>query len=297
MRTIRAGVTGDKGSVLQIQLSSYAYVINTETEVVNLFSATETKTLTGYYLLASNVKVSTLDSGEKLTFAGVFDGNGYKLTVPMRAYGLFGRLTGQVKNAWIEFSNVRNINDYDGNNLLAYSGGSQFKVDGEVCNTLENLYITIDEDTFNKELDGTVSENTLTNFSLMCNVNSAIKIQNIIVDYANLLPAEYTKNQGLLVQYYTNPSDTEYWQTMSNFKEIYFISSTLKCLSNKSNTVKLYATNDADKVEQGATKQFVAKNIYRYDNWEKFNQAGHTFANFASEYWTIENNTICWKNK
>ena len=330
VRSLRVGVTGDKGTLLQVQLYSYAYVITTETEMLSLFTAKETKSLTGYYALANDITVTQWASdGMNLTFAGVFDGNGYKLTVPMRAYGLFGRtVTGQIKNTWFEFTHVRNIQQYGRNTLLAYQVNSEFKVNNVTSNTLENLYITVDQNTCNKNPDGTAASTALSNFSLMYEGKFGTKMNNIVVDYTGLnieINDSNSNGYGLLMQYATGGTWGNQDSAMSNYKNIYFISSKLKLIANytynkyrDSHTVTtLYATNDeankatdltawqeadsADEKLGGATvtyKQNIAAGIYRYDDWTKFDCAANkNFSTFAPEYWTIENNTIRWKVK
>ena len=314
-------VERQNASKVKMTLKSYTDYFSTEEELTNVFNVAVATTVgtNACYILAKDITVATwANNAKNLTFAGVFDGNGYKLTVPMRYYGLFGVLDGQVKNTWLEFTNVKQVDSYGRNSLLAFNCTKQFKINNEVQNTLENLYITIDEATFNGE--------GLTSFALMTTSIATAYAQNVIVDYGDLLTQQYTQNHGLWTAYY-NPNAA--YVSLPYFEDVYFISSGLKYLNNRvefkytesgTNAHKvttLYATNDeankatdltawqeadsADEKLNGATvtyNQYVAAGIYRYDNWTKFDSAENKdFSSFDAEYWTIEENSIRWKVK
>lgn len=271
-----------------LELETYAQVIDEPKDMHFMYDGT----LVGYVYLKNNIVVeeSIPYAGTSACFAGVFEGNGYKITMAMKPRGLFGgQLTGTLRNVWLEITNFRNLGNYGTNSLIA-----TIATEGA---TIENVYVTVDPTTANPT--------RMQSIGLFEAVGKKTTIRNLVADFGDLLPATgYSYGMhGLLCQYLGS-----YVQDCV-YENVYIISSGLKHLvytqSSKDPTAgsMYYANNDEAFMEAEAEleananrTQYVFTTINRYDTVEALIEAQNDLTTFDSAYWDISAGHPTWRN-
>ncbi|MBQ8657840.1 MAG: hypothetical protein IJ506_01785 [Clostridia bacterium] len=285
-------VYNDKvGYILNVE--TYAQVIDEPKDMNFMFDGN----LNGYVYLRNNIVVRDrlAGAGSNAAFSGVFEGNGYKITIPMREKGVFsGQLKGTVRNVWFEITDVKDMGGYNSNALIA-----TLATEGA---TLENIYVTLDE---------TDAVAPTRGVCLFESVGGQTTIRNLVADFGgvflesgyDVISSNYrTCRHGLLCQYF-GKFDTE-----CEYENLYFISSGLKYLSYSQTEAEpdkgsiTYAGNDealkladSESEEKKNKTQNVLKTVKRYDTVTDLIAAGNDLSTFDTRYWDIKAGHPVWR--
>lgn len=246
-----------------------------------LVPGTTATTVDGYYVLDDDITITTTERHAGLTFKGTFDGNGHMITLPdplCYGYGLFGTLTGTVKNLALTYNLTKDYGNatYDNQNALLARGG--------IGGVVENLYFKLNGST------GLLK----TSFSVFGSCYYGMhysSINNVVIDCGDVISETLTDNLYGLMFHEGTP---EY------VTNVYVISSGLKYTSSKTGDKYVsFAENDTELKDAYNVENFKAreqKGVKRYDTWAKLieKEQNNAFSSFNNKFWDTTNGAPLW---
>ena len=293
IKTFRAIVRGSKGTLLTLNLRSYTLVISSASDLDFIAPDTE---ITGSYALANNITVDEwthVSLGDITTakcttfFNGVFDGNGYTLTFPQRAFGLFGRIkqNAVIKNVRLNVIAREQIGEGEENETTLFITLNKGVLLGVDCaGVLENMYI---------QVSGTVCKQGI---GLVASFGSGSSMKNVVVDYGSAY--NFKLNGAGMKGYLTGGTQLPDETTL--LANIYLIGENkTKYLHERGSTYK-YTPHVVAENEYGGeeSNETVLKGVRRYDNVDAVKaDQNKDLVSFDSIYWDTTSGAPVWKDK
>ena len=304
----RITVYNDKVGYI-LTLETYAMAIDSAEEFQAYLDSDETRTITGYFELKKDINIQNAwnFTSDKMTFGGVLEGNGYTLTVPMRAYGVFGSITGTLQNLHLHVTGVSSKGAGHATSVISKWAGGKANV--------KDMYVSID-----------LAQNATFpySFSLFGSSDNSFQMRNFVADLGDKLPADgynagqpiYYNMHGILFQYISYIDESNKRET--NYDNVYIISSGLKELVNRhdgpvgtAKNCNIYAGNDTELYEnytlptgtitvnnvptESTETKYQLNTIKRYDTYADFVGSENSYESFTSKYWEIINGGLYWK--
>ncbi len=276
----------------EVDITCVYKLITKGSDLTSVYGTSSTSDISGYFLVLNDIDATGVtikptgysggESGSK--FSGIFDGNGKTITYGVTKGGLFGRLTGTVKNVSLIVNSVGS-KDYGSNVMLAGWAAPS--------SVVENVYAKYDFE-FTPDLSY-VASGVYRNAGLgLFEATNYNKLTNVILDLSNVTldgahGTNKVKNYGVL--FCTSNSAWGYGTATNchviwNVKELHFYNATTSI-----NKVAV-ATGDTAKTTYNGMSVSASKvltGVTRYDNVSAMN--GTTVGNF-----TVTNGTVTWND-
>lgn len=289
-------VVGSNGTVVTTIANGYNCAIAEASDMD--FIAPDT-TLAGKYIMVDNVTVEswTYDALGSLEdkyvstteFNGVFDGNGYTLTFPQRAYGLFGNINvgSVIKNVRLNVIARKQIGDNTKSLDVTLNRGAILGVN--LYGTFKNSYVQVSGTPYTQGI------------GLVINMMAAASLENVVLDYGSVY--NFTLTGYGYKGYLTCMSQVPYdGAVLSN---VYILAqNSTKYLHERGSkhgyTPRVVAENEYDASVTEPVAEIKLDGVRRYNDVDAVKadtSAGKDLTGFDSTYWVTTSGAPVWNTK
>lgn len=274
------------GTGYTAKLDCVKQAISNETELTALL--TNNKTIDGYYVLETNITVSSWNTDHlNMKFNGVFDGKGYTITMTDKINGgLFGVLQGRVQNLGVVFNVTKN-------NIWSYESSRASVIAENALNAVvENLYVKVNT------AENITLNQSFSIFGGMWDNYKYTSISNVVLDYSDAEIALDTSTYSVWGGYMFSTTHNDNIKA-TTYTDVYVISPSAYKYMHIDNGKKNYsiAENDADTITAlDGYDEYVLTGVKRYDSWDTFDTTNNLTA-FNGEYWNTASGKPIWKTK
>ena len=305
--TVGCVITLSNGEGYSIDLVSYTKVID-EDDDFTVFHSTSGATINGYYIMANDIVLDGSWTGNasessrvaRVTFKGVFDGNGHVAEIALNRYGVFGKTDGaEIKNAAFIVKQIGNKNSAYAS-ILAY----------QMANTkVSDCYFMYDLPKGTSIDVGYYGYAQSAGLGLYATTGNNVEFSNVVIDASKVEMSAVTYSQpysfGSIISKAKLNSGEDVLQPVTN--NVYVLSSDkyLGYLASVTASVNritafngidtaLFASNDTSAYEEcQAINKAQLTGSYRYDNMAAAIMLGERFNGLIgseSNIWSLGNN-------